>query len=238
MTRMRFSFARREPLKHISHLDMMRLFQRSLRRSGLPLAYSEGFNPHLRFNLAAPLPVNVTAAEEYGEIYFTKPVASEQFMSILAQQLPGGLELTGAFIVDSSAPSLPSLVRAALYRATLVAEPGTAVDPELYRGALERLMARKEILAPRSRKKNKKTYVNIRTYIIEAYFNNPKENNRLELCLLLQAGSQGGVSPFFVIEQLEKELGDERLQKAYWELNRERLYTDHGQFLQPLSEGM
>ncbi len=238
MKRIRFCFVRGDSLKYISHLDMMRMFQRSFRRSGLPLAYSEGFNPHLRFNLAVPLPVNVTAAEEYGEIFFTEPVAPAKFISALGMHLPDGLDLKGAFTVEDNAPSLPSLVRAALYLAILVSRPGVEANHESYRTSLDRLMERKEIIAPRARKKNKKVYVDVRPYIIEASINEPDESQPLELKLLLQAGSRGGVSPFFIIEQLEKELGEEILQQAYWELHRERLYTDNGQFLQPLSEGM
>ncbi len=238
MTRIRFSFARRDALKHISHLDMMRLFQRALRRSELPLAYSEGYNPHLRFNLAAPLPVNVTASEELGEVFFSGTVTPHRFISALSEQLPEGLILTGACSEDYNAPSLPSFVNAALYRAALVAEEGCRVDLSQYRQALERLLAREEILAPRTKKKRKKTYVNVRPYIFEAYFKEPVKDTPLELHMLLQAGSKGGVSPFFVIEQLEKELFCECNYKAHWELHRERLYREHEQFLQPLSEGM
>jgi len=229
MTRMRFKFALRDSLKHLSHLDMMRLFQRSFRRSGLPLAYSEGYNPHLRFNLAVPLPVNVTASEEYGEVFFSEPVTPEWFIAVLKKQLPDGLDLTGAYTVENDASLLPSLVRAVLYRAKLIASLGFKVIPGSYHAALESLMSREEIVALRARKKNKNAYVNVRPYIIEAFFKDQECNNQLELNLMLQAGSQGGVSPFFVIEQLEKELDDNSLQKAYWDLNREKIFFKNGQ---------
>ncbi len=238
MIRIRFSFARSETLKHISHLDMMRMFQRALRRSGLPLAYSEGYSPHLRFNFAAPLPVNVTAAEEFGEVFFSGAVSPEQFVSVLSEQLPEGLVLTGARIEDHDAPSLPSLVTAVLYRATLVVEEGCRKGFSQYRQALEHLLGREEILAPRTKKKKKKAYVNVRPYILEAYFKEPENDSPIQLQMLLQAGSRGGVSPFYVIEQLEKELSCDCKYEAYWELHRERLYKEHDQFLQPLSEGM
>ncbi len=240
MTRIRFSFTRGEVLKHISHLDMMRLIQRALRRSGLPLVYSEGYNPHLRFNLALPLPVNVTASEEYGEVILSDSVTPDQFMVAFGEQLPAGLDLTGAWIEDDySAPALPSTVGAALYRATLVAEEGCRVDPVHYRQALDNLLSKEEILAPKTKKKKKKkVFVNVKPYIYEAYFNEPEKERPLELNMLLQTGSRGGVSPFFVIEQLEKELTVECNYKAHWELHRERLYQDQDQFLQPLSEGM
>ncbi len=238
MTRIKFRFARHAPLKHISHLDMMRLFQRALRRSGLPLVYSEGYNPHLRFNLALPLPVNVTASEEFGEVYLSETVSPDQFVSTLRAQLPESLDLKSASSEDYKAPSLPSQVVAALYRATLGREENCRAGSSQFRAALDRLMAREEILVQKTKKKKKQAYVNVRPYIIEAYFKESGNESPLELYMLLQAGSSGGVSPFFVIEQLEKELNCDCNNKAFWELHRESLYTDKDQFLQPLSEGM
>ncbi len=244
MTRIRFSFARHDALKHISHLDMMRLFQRALRRSDLPLVYSEGYNPHLRFNLALPLPVNVTASEEYGEIFLSGPVTVDYFAQALREQIPEGLVITGAKALDHSAPLLPSLISAALYRASLQAVKERRPDFEQYQEALKRLMARDEILTARNKKKHKKQkkqkkgYVNVRPFIFEAYFSQKQAPCSLELKMLLQTGNRGGVSPFFIIESLEKEINSKNNHKAHWELHREKLYQGDNQFLQPVSEGM
>ncbi len=244
MNRICFRFTCGEPLKYISHLDLMRLFQRAFRRSALPVAYSQGFNPHLRFNLAVPLPVGVTAEEEYGEVILTEDIPPEEFMMQLREQMPAGVELTGAFCVDEQVPSLPSLVSAALYRATLITNPDSKEAPapnyisQIGQSALKRLLKKEEILAPRSSKKNKKkTYVNVRPYIIDVKLKSLDGNLPLQLDLLLQAGSQGGVSPAFVLEQLSPDLDDDRLQPVYWELHRIRLYRDIDGSLQPLFEG-
>ena len=60
MLRLRIKFSRGEQLKFLSHLDLMRLWERALRRAGINPAYSEGFSPHPRISLAAPLAVGVT----------------------------------------------------------------------------------------------------------------------------------------------------------------------------------
>jgi len=240
MTRICFNYARKEQIKYISHLDMMRLFQRALRRSGLPLAYSEGFSPHPRFNLAAPLPVDVTADDELGEVFFKEEIAPEEFILKLKKQLPEGLEIKRAQAVDKQAPALPSLVSAALYQARLVTvSPQLEVNIEAYRSALERLLDKEEILAPRSSRKGKrKTNVNVRPYINEAYFNGDEHEDQVVLKLLLQTGSRGGVSPVFVLEQLDFELGEKRPSHVNWNLHRIRLYRDCNGSLKPLSEGM
>ncbi|HED24896.1 MAG TPA: DUF2344 domain-containing protein, partial [Firmicutes bacterium] len=82
MNRIWFSFARRERLRYISHLDMLRLFIRALRRGRLPLVYSKGFNPHPRFSLALPLPLGTTADDELGEVFLTAAVGTETFVRL------------------------------------------------------------------------------------------------------------------------------------------------------------
>jgi radical SAM-linked protein len=62
MQRLRITFARGKELKYISHLDLMRLWQRALRRADIPLAYSQGFSPHPRLSIAAPLAIGVTSS--------------------------------------------------------------------------------------------------------------------------------------------------------------------------------
>jgi radical SAM-linked protein len=236
--RIRFTFARKMPLAYISHLDMLRLFLRALRRSGLPLAYSQGFNPHPRFTLALPLPLGFTAGEEYGEVFFTDEILPNQFVEELSVQLPETLVITGAFSANMEAPSLASLVSAALYRAVPRSDSGTAFKSENLQAALDRLMAEEEIIIQRKTKKNKITCINVRPYILEVSVNNFEIERRPVIKMLLQAGSQGGVSPAFVIEQLEPEFSVGRLHAYDWQIHRDRLYLKKNGILQPLSEGM
>lgn len=239
--RVRFSFKRTEPLQYISHLDMMRLFQRALKRSGLPVAYSEGYNPHQRFNLALPLPVNVTAEMEPGELYLEEPVSPGHFRSVLQEQLPAGLELLAACRVEDSAPALPSLVDSAVYLAWPVLEPGVCCSEEAYRFALEAYMTRKEIWAERPKNKKhkgvKKPPVNVRSRIKDVKITGSGRSGicdeYFELRMLLQAGSDGGVSPFFVIDGLKKEINEQN-RCMCWKVHRAGLCDKDGEFLQVL----
>ncbi len=241
MTRLRFSFARLEDLKYLSHLDMMRLFQRALRRSGLPLAYSQGFNPHLRFNLALPLPLGVTGNEEFGELYLEDTVSPPILLKALKPHLPGGLELIDAYNTHASAPSLPSQVHAALYSATPDTVEGEIKETYHYKAALERLLAKREIMVSRTRKKGKTVSTNVRPYIIEANISDVHDGEKdfaLRLEMLLKAGSEGGVAPAFVTGKVEEELGAVLPRRLFWRLHRIRLYMHRGGSLQPLIEGM
>jgi radical SAM-linked protein len=216
----------------------MRLLQRALRRSGLPLAYSQGYNPRLRLNLALPLPLGVTAELDYGELILTEKVDPDQLISRLSAQLPAGLELLGVSEVALESPSLAALVAAARYRAKLKITGSKDFDPLRIERAVNQLMAAEEILMPRSDKKKKQiSYTNVRPYIFELRLD-PCLQAGPELTMLLKAGSDGGVSPFFLLQQLascEPGDGDEVWQ---WSVERESLYLISNGVLAPLTEGV
>lgn len=116
MQRLRLKFGRGEELKFLSHLDLMRLWERALRRAGLPLAYSEGFTPHPRIALAAPLSVGVTSEAELMDVFLSRWIAPDSFVAQAKKQLPQGLDLPEAWPVGLNIPSLQSQVRFAEYK--------------------------------------------------------------------------------------------------------------------------
>ncbi len=236
MERLCFSFALNMALAYISHLDIMRLFLRALRRSNLPLAYSMGYNPHPRLTLALPLPLGVTAAEEFGEVFLHKPVGPEKFKYDLGSQLPSALEVTGTAILSLKLPALASQVSAAHYRVFIDCGEKGKVLYENLGSALDSLLAKEEIIMERKKKK-KISYLNVRPYIYEASLNQDGAQ-ALELSLLLKAGSSGAVSPFFVIEQLQAESAFALPETWSWHVHREKIYKGPEEALRPLNEGM
>ncbi|MBI4300889.1 MAG: DUF2344 domain-containing protein [Chloroflexi bacterium] len=120
--RIRITFSRGESLKYLSHLDMMRLWERALRRAGLPLAYSEGFTPHARLSIAAPLPVGVTSDAELMDVHLERPLPLPTLSSAIKRQLPQGIKVLDAREVVPTLPSLQSLVRLAEYKVVVTAE--------------------------------------------------------------------------------------------------------------------
>lgn len=227
MSRIRFTFTRDISLAFISHLDMLRLFLRALRRSNLPLEYSQGYSPHPRFTLALPLPLGVTAGEEFGEVFFSDTIEPGFFKEKLAFQLPMGLELTDVFLVSTEAPSIAALVRAAIYRAKLnnISQGDSNVD--LIKESLGKLLSKEEIVMKRTNKKKKIISTNVRPFIKKAEICYEK-NISLELMLKLEAGSQGGISPVFFLEQLQGEAPAEMPGLHEWQIHREKLiFTDN-----------
>ena len=117
--RLRISFAKGEPIKYISHLDLTRTWERVFRRAGLPVAYSQGFNPRPRFQIAAALPVGVTGTAELLDVWLSEPMAPEEVCARLQPALPAGLEVSTVEEVELRAPSLQAQMRAADYRAVV-----------------------------------------------------------------------------------------------------------------------
>jgi radical SAM-linked protein len=96
MNSIRIRFTRGEGVKFISHLDLMKAFERAIRRSGLPIAYSQGFNPHPQMVFGLPLSVGVTSGGEYADFDLAQPVRPQDFLEGLNASLPGGIRVTAA----------------------------------------------------------------------------------------------------------------------------------------------
>ncbi len=125
--RVRLVYARREPLRYISHLDMQLVWERTLRRAGLPLAYSQGFNPNPRLHMAAALPLGFLSQGEIADFWLEMPPGTEtpdleDWVARIRAAVPPGLEISQAWLVPLQAPALQTQVLAAEYTAT-------ALDP-------------------------------------------------------------------------------------------------------------
>ena len=89
--KVRIKFSKEGYLKFIGHLDTMRYFQKALRRAGLPVAYSEGFSPHIIMSFASPLGVGVTSSGEYFDVQFTEEVSTDEIERRLNETMVEGI---------------------------------------------------------------------------------------------------------------------------------------------------
>jgi radical SAM family uncharacterized protein/radical SAM-linked protein len=111
--RLRFGFAKIGSLALISHLDTLRMLERSLRRSGLPVSYSGGFHPLPRLQLALPLPLGVEGEGEWLDLEFTETLDPGAARARLQRELPPEFQLLSAAVVPSFGPSLSQDLAAA-----------------------------------------------------------------------------------------------------------------------------
>ena len=141
MQSLRITLSRGEDVKYISHLDLMRLWERALRRAAIPIAYSQGFSPHPKLSLAAPLPIGVTSGGELMDIVLRRRVSPYFFIKVVSQQLPPGIDISGVEQVSLTLPSLQSQMRQAEYRVGVETE----MRPEEVEGALNSFLAREHL---------------------------------------------------------------------------------------------
>lgn len=108
--RVAIRFAIEGDLRFISHHDTMRLFERAIARAGLPVKFSEGFNPRPRFSLPLPRPVGIASQADLIVIDLAEPSEPGPLMDRLGSQMPGGLRLVSAWSVEGSRSLQPALV--------------------------------------------------------------------------------------------------------------------------------
>jgi len=141
--RLRITFSKSGPLTYTSHLDLARAWERSLRRAGIPLAYSGGFNPRPKLQLAAALPLGHTGEAELLDAWLEKPMPVQDFAIALAPVLPDGLTISQVCQVELKEPALQTRVVAAEYRVTVerclepCPEPAACTEPSQSEGLVE-----------------------------------------------------------------------------------------------------
>jgi radical SAM family uncharacterized protein/radical SAM-linked protein len=124
--RLRFGFARRGSLALLSHLDLQRLLERALRRSGLPASYSGGFHPLPRMQLALPLPLGAEGLGEWMDLEFSAQLPAEAVRLRLQEALPDEFRLLSAEPVPVHGPSLSQLLDSAEWEIDLGPAPGAS----------------------------------------------------------------------------------------------------------------
>lgn len=119
-------FEKRSRLRFISHLDLQRFFQRALNRSNLPIAFSQGFNPHPVMSFASALAMGWTSQCEILDVKLSAPVKRERVEAAMRAALPEDLPVVCARMVDDRFPAAMALVRYADYRITPTGEGAQA----------------------------------------------------------------------------------------------------------------
>ena len=141
-------FQKSERIRHIGHLDIQRAVQRGLRRSGLPVAYSNGFNPHILVSFASALSTGACGKREIMDVRMAEPVEEQVFLDRMNKAMPPELRLLEARAVDDRYPALMASLTAASYD-LLIRDPSLA---ERLIAAVPGLLERTEIPAMRKTK--------------------------------------------------------------------------------------
>lgn len=217
--KLRIKFTKHGPIVFIGHLDMMRYFQKAMRRAEIDISYSGGFSPHQIMSFAAPLGVGISSNGEYMDIGVDSLTSACQVKDALNKVMVEGVEITSVKLLPDTAENAMSSVAAAKY--TLRFREGCRPDFDLS-GQIKSYLARTEILAVKETKKGQRE-IDLKPHIYEFTFN----PETCEITLFVDASSSGNIKPVFVMQDLyrycDKEAGE-----FDFIVTREDTYTNTG----------
>ncbi|HPZ43342.1 MAG TPA: TIGR03936 family radical SAM-associated protein [Bacillota bacterium] len=218
----RMMYAKVGPARFISHLDLLRTFGRAARRAGLPLAFTQGFNPHPKITFAAPLAVGIAGEAEFADLELTRKIPAPVVARALTGALPEGLSVLEVRLQRGSSPPLMAMVECASYRAE--AKACGPVTGEELKDAIASFLSRQEILVERKNKEGKKVLRNLRPGIFE--MSGKVDNDIIKIEAELKTGSSGNIRIEEVMEAFQK---TSRLPvQGGYALFRTNLYTGAG----------
>lgn len=185
-------YSRDERVKYISHLDFVRLFHRTIRRTGMNFVFSQGFNPHPIMTVAQPLSVGVTSDCEYMKVGFDGNYSDDEVAETINNSFPPGYKVIVAKKVEGKEIDLTKIDRA-VYTVEVEYDGGYDIDA---------LLANKELKVMKKSKSGVKES-DIRPYIygIEKLAD---ENGILTLKMCLSIGSTYNLKPESVIDAMGK----------------------------------
>lgn len=220
--------------RFLSHLDLVRTMQRAFRRARLPLAYSEGFNPHPKLSYGSALAVGVASDGEYLDLELRKGVELDGLKGKLQEAMPPGLEIMEIKELSQRKESLSALINMARYRVEVPLS--RSVPQESIERAIAGVLARNRIEATREGKKGARS-VDIRKGIYE--LTGRKTETGLDLIMDLQTGSEGNVRPEEVVRAVVDALVQEAAIEDQGEMNchirRLGLFIRHeGRIINPM----
>lgn len=155
-------FEKSERLRHIGHLDIQRAVMRALRRSGLPVSYSKGFNPHILLTFASALSTGAAGRKEIMDVQLDRDVTPEEFVAAMNGAMPPDMQLSFAKVLDDRHIALMAQVQAADYTMTIL----DASAAEKLVSVLPSFLAQESIITMRKTKSGMKE-TDIRPLLLE-----------------------------------------------------------------------
>lgn len=195
--KLRIKFTKHGPLRFIGHLDVMRFFQKTIRRAQLDVAYTGGYSPHQVMSFAAPLGVGLESNGEYMDIQVHSLTSCEDVKERLNAASVPGIKITSVKILPETAGNAMASVAAASYTVRFREGRGPQFDPA---EALTGFMSKEQILITKETRKGIRE-VDLKPGIYELLW----EKNAFHM--LLDASSAGNIKPIQVIEALFLENG-------------------------------
>lgn len=192
--KLRIKFSKHGALKFIGHLDVMRYFQKAIRRAGIDIAYTTGFSPHQIMSFAAPLGVGLESNGEYMDISVNSLTSSGELTRLLNEQMADGIRVLEAKLLPDSAGNAMASVAAARY--TIAFREGYQ-SLFLTSSVIDNFYGQNEIIVTKKTKKSESTF-DMKPYIYACSYNESDKS----ISLTVNASSAGNIKPALVVKAL------------------------------------
>lgn len=197
--KLRIKYEKTGVLRFIGHLDVMRLFQKAIKRAKLDVSYSKGFSPHQIISFAAPMPLGMVSTGEYFDGEFNTITTTKDMMERLNQTLPEGIKVHDIVLLKEDAKPSMSIVSASDYYIYKNDECENDTIKTLQNVIDDILsMDKIEIL---KKTKSKEELADIKPMIYQL---SAKDDG---IYMLLESGSKGNLKPELVVEALCNKAG-------------------------------
>lgn len=215
--KVRVKFEKHGAVRYIGHLDVMRFFQKTIRRAEIDIAYSQGFSPHQIMTFAQPLGVGLESNGEYMDIEVNSLVSCEDLKNRINQASVPGIQVKSVKILPDDAGNAMASIAAAEYTVSFKEGRKPAVD---FTEAIGKFLSQETILITKETKKGTRE-VDLKPGIYELSWGNDSFH------MLLDASSGGNIKPIQVIEAMLR-LYDAKLMENALFVTREDVYTNLG----------
>ena len=202
----RIGYSKTGLMQWVGHLDLMRFFQKAIRRADLPIAYSNGFHPHQLLSFALPLGIGTTSEQEYMDVEFLEKLPEEEVVTRLNKEMPEGMEVLSCHYLPGDAKKAMSIVAAARY--ALFFKDSTSpkvqsVSDEEWEAAIRRFYSEAPEIRVTKKTKKGERELDLKPLIYEFSHDNTG------FVLLLSAGSVDNIKPALVFSHFMKDCGFE-----------------------------
>ncbi len=207
--RLRLWFGKVGNMALVSHLDLMRLFDRVVRRACLPVAFTGGFHPLPRISLASALPLGATSNGEIVDFELTQPVDVEDFKTKLSEVLPSDIPIYKVAEIDLKAPAAAALLQTAEYLITVATEK--EISCSTLSDALNAIKSRAEIWYEQTTKSGKHQQINLRERLLDLELIDTSVDNNVATLRYVGSCRNDGMllRPEHVLFMLEQVTSDE-----------------------------
>ena len=211
----RIKFSKYNSMIFIGHLDMIRYFQKAIRRAQIPIAYSTGYSPHQIMSFAAPLGVGLYSNGEYADLELTQEIGTAECKEKLQKVMVDGVDILSVKVLPKDAGNAMASVAAAGY--TVKIRNGHEREGFDFTKAFADFMSQDEIMIEKETKKSTKM-LNLKEFIFDY------RTDGQSIYLLVDASSSGNIKPSLVMEAYYQFL---HLQPEPFEfvVTREETYT-------------